>query len=145
MPKLVRHLVTNVTCSISWCWLWEFYLNPAHLDTTLISINFVLYLQPISPLKQYDIQVLSPANISELVSDLSYLEIGIGICCSRWSAVQPTETLCHSASRDCRADDTLVCSKILPSKFCGFSLWICLPEKALIPMQQGSHTNAVSW
>lgn len=50
-------------------WLWEFYLNPAHLDTTLISINFVLYLQPISPLKQYDIQALSPANISELVSD----------------------------------------------------------------------------
>jgi hypothetical protein len=69
-------IMTNVTCCITMPDASsESYFNPAHLDTTLISIIFVLYLQAVYPLKQYDILVLSPANISDLVSDLSYLEI----------------------------------------------------------------------
>lgn len=78
MPELVRspyYDQRNLLHHDARCFLGEFYFNPAHLDTTLISIIFVLYLQAVYPLKQYDILVLSPANISDLVSDLSYLEI----------------------------------------------------------------------
>jgi hypothetical protein len=78
MPELVRspyYDQRNLLHHDARCFLGESYFNPAHLDTTLISIIFVLYLQAVYPLKQYDILVLSPANISDLVSDLSYLEI----------------------------------------------------------------------